>query len=71
MTLDESVRQFAEAMTARKVILDGAVLMPPQDPPTGDPLHSSERWRAILQDSFTDHMTGHNLLHDGRFTRAY
>lgn len=52
MTLDESVKQFAEELTARKVILDGTVLMPPQDPPTSDPLPSSEKWREILQNSF-------------------
>jgi 3-oxoacyl-[acyl-carrier protein] reductase len=34
------------------LILDGAVLMPPQDPPTSDPLPSSEKWREILQNSF-------------------
>jgi 3-oxoacyl-[acyl-carrier protein] reductase len=52
MTLDESIRQFADELAARNVILDGAVLMPPQDPPTSDPLPSSEKWREILQNSF-------------------
>jgi 3-oxoacyl-[acyl-carrier protein] reductase len=52
MTSDDSVQQFAEQLTAQSVILDGAVLMPPQDPPTSDPLPSSEKWREILQNSF-------------------
>jgi len=52
MTRDDSVKKFAEEMDARNVILDGAVLMPPQDPPTNDPLPSSDKWREILQNSF-------------------
>ena len=52
MTRDESVKKFGDELTARNVILDGAVLMPPQDPPTNDPLPSSDKWREIFQDSF-------------------
>jgi 3-oxoacyl-[acyl-carrier protein] reductase len=52
MTLDESVQQFADELATRKVVLDGAVMMPPQDPPTSDPLPSSQKWRDILQNSF-------------------
>ena len=52
MTRDESVKKFAAELGARKLVLDGAVLMPPQEPPTNDPLPSSERWREILQNSF-------------------
>jgi len=52
MTLDESIQKFADELAARDVSLDGAVLMPPQDPPTGDPLPSSAKWREILQNSF-------------------
>jgi 3-oxoacyl-[acyl-carrier protein] reductase len=52
MTSDDSVQQFAEQLSARSVILDGVVLMPPQDPPTADALPSSEKWREILQNSF-------------------
>ena len=52
MTLDASVQQFADALGERNVILDGAVLMPPQDPPTADALPSSEKWREVLQNSF-------------------
>jgi 3-oxoacyl-[acyl-carrier protein] reductase len=52
MTRDDSIRNFAEELAERKVILDGAVLMPPQDPPTNDPLPSSDKWRETLQRSF-------------------
>jgi len=52
MTRDDSVKLFAEELASRNVSLDGAVLMPPQDPPTNDPLPSSEKWREILQNSF-------------------
>lgn len=52
MTRDDSVKNFAAELGARKVILDGAVLMPPQDPPTNDPLPSSDKWRETLQNSF-------------------
>ena len=52
MTLDASVQQIAEALSERHVILDGAVLMPPQDPPTADALPSSDKWREVLQNSF-------------------
>lgn len=52
MTRDDSVESFSAELTAKNLILDGAVLMPPQDPPTNDPLPSSDRWREILQNSF-------------------
>jgi len=52
MTRDDSVEKFAETLRARGVILDGAVLMPPQDPPTNDPMPSNQKWREILQNSF-------------------
>jgi len=52
MTRDDSISQFAKELVARNVVLDGAVLMPPQDPPTSDPLPSSEKWREVLQNSF-------------------
>ena len=38
MTSDESVKKFDDELKARDVILDGAATMPPQDPPTSDPL---------------------------------
>jgi hypothetical protein len=52
MTRDDSVADFARALADRNVTLDGAVLMPPQDPPTNDPLPSSQKWRDVLQNSF-------------------
>jgi 3-oxoacyl-[acyl-carrier protein] reductase len=52
MTRDASVGEFAGELAARKMTLDGAVLMPPQDPPTNDPLPSSDKWREVLQNSF-------------------
>lgn len=52
MTRDDSVRQFAEQLHIRRMVLDGVVLMPPQDPPTNDPLPDSDKWREILQNSF-------------------
>jgi 3-oxoacyl-[acyl-carrier protein] reductase len=52
MTSDESIQQFADELATRNVVLDGAVLMPPQDSPTSDPLPSSTKWREILQNSF-------------------
>lgn len=52
MTRDDSVGKFAEELAARNIALDGAVLMPPQDPPTNDPLPASDKWREILQNSF-------------------
>lgn len=52
MTRDESIATFAAELAAREVALDGVVLMPPQDPPTHDPLPASIRWREVLQRSF-------------------
>lgn len=52
MTRDASVSEFTGELAARHVTLDGAVLMPPQDPPTSDPLPSSDKWREVLQNSF-------------------
>lgn len=52
MTRDESVGAFGEELTRRRLVLDGAVLMPPQDPPTSDAMPASEKWREILQNSF-------------------
>ena len=52
MTKDESVEAFAKEMVARGTALQGAVMMPPQEPPTNDPFPSSDRWRHLLQGSF-------------------
>jgi 3-oxoacyl-[acyl-carrier protein] reductase len=54
MTLDAAVQQFADALDERKVVLDGAVLMPPQDTPTADALPRSGKWREVPQNSFVD-----------------
>lgn len=52
MTRDACVASFSAELAARSLVLQGVVLMPPQDPPTNDPLPSSDRWREILQNSF-------------------
>lgn len=52
MTRDDSIAAFASELTQRDIRLQGAVLMPPQDPPTNDPLPTSDRWREVLQRSF-------------------
>lgn len=52
MTRDDSIDSFSAELAARNVELQGVVLMPPQDPPTNDPLPASDRWRDILQNSF-------------------
>ena len=49
MTLDESIQEFADELAARNVILDGAVLMPPQDPPTSD---NAAEQREVARDPF-------------------
>ena len=52
MADDDSVAHFATELERRGMSFDGIVLMPPQDPPTNEPLLTSERWREILQRSF-------------------
>lgn len=52
MTRDDSIESFAAELAARRVELQGAVLMPPQEPPTNDPFPASTKWRQSLQDSF-------------------
>jgi len=52
MADDASVAAFAAELAQRRVVLDGVVLMPPQEPPTSDPFPPSERWREILQSAF-------------------
>jgi 3-oxoacyl-[acyl-carrier protein] reductase len=52
MTRDDSIASFALELATRGVRLQGAVLMPPQEPPTSDPLPRSDRWREVLQNSF-------------------
>jgi 3-oxoacyl-[acyl-carrier protein] reductase len=52
MSSDASVASFAEQLAQRGVILDGAVMMPPQPPPTNDCLPASDTWRSLFQASF-------------------
>jgi 3-oxoacyl-[acyl-carrier protein] reductase len=52
MASDQSVEAFAAELTARGVVLDGAVLMPPQPHATADPLPAGDAWREIFQASF-------------------
>jgi 3-oxoacyl-[acyl-carrier protein] reductase len=52
MADDDSITRFATELEHRSLNFDGIVLMPPQDPPTNDPLPTSERWREVLQRSF-------------------
>ena len=52
MTQDESVEAFAKELAARGTVLQGVVMMPPQEPPTNDPFPGSDRWRHLLQGSF-------------------
>ena len=52
MARDDSVASTLRQNSPRSLVLDGVVLMPPQDPPTNDPLPSSDRWREVRQTSF-------------------
>jgi 3-oxoacyl-[acyl-carrier protein] reductase len=52
MAQDASIASFASELSACDMRIKGVVLMPPQDPPTNDPLPPSDRWREILQCSF-------------------
>lgn len=52
MSNDESIAKFGAYLTSTGVELDGAVMMPPQIPPTNDCLPESSTWREIFQNSF-------------------
>lgn len=52
MTENASVARFAQDLTKMGIVLDGAVLMPPQVAPTAEALPADEVWRALLQSSF-------------------
>ncbi|MGE0175094.1 MAG: SDR family oxidoreductase [Oligoflexales bacterium] len=52
MSNDNSVGEFGRFLTSNKVELDGAVIMPPQIPPTNECLPASSTWREIFQSSF-------------------
>jgi 3-oxoacyl-[acyl-carrier protein] reductase len=49
---ESSVAAFAAETSKRGLILDGAVIMPPQIPPTNDCLPSNDAWRAMFDGSF-------------------
>lgn len=52
MSKDDSVAEFGEYLAGSGIKLDGAVMMPPQIPPTNDCLPDSSTWREIFQNSF-------------------
>lgn len=52
MSKDDSVANFANYMGSFGIDLDGAVMMPPQIPPTNECLPESSTWREIFQNSF-------------------
>lgn len=52
MSDDVSVAAFADQLKTKCISLDGAVIMPPQIPPTNDCLPPNETWREIFQRSF-------------------
>ena len=52
MSSDASVASFADQLAAKGIVLDGAVMMPPQPPPTNDCLPASHVWRELFQASF-------------------
>ena len=52
MASDDSVAAFAQELSARQVVLEGLVLMPPQPHATNDGLPPNETWRDLFQGSF-------------------
>ncbi|MEI8027546.1 MAG: SDR family oxidoreductase [Pseudomonadota bacterium] len=52
MSKEESVASFAKYMLSSGIELDGAVMMPPQIPPTNECLPEPSTWRDIFQNSF-------------------
>ena len=52
MTDDSSVDDFSRFLSERNIKLAGAVIMPPQVPPTGDCLPENDAWRSMFQRSF-------------------
>jgi len=52
MSKDDSVANFEKSIRSFGVELDGAVMMPPQIPPTNECLPESSIWREIFQNSF-------------------
>jgi 3-oxoacyl-[acyl-carrier protein] reductase len=52
MTSDESIDAFTTALEQSDVVLDGAVLMPPQPHASADPMPAPEVWHSLFQASF-------------------
>ena len=52
MSNDDSVAKFGNYLSSNKIELNGAVMMPPQIPPTNECLPASSAWREIFQNSF-------------------
>lgn len=52
MTDEPSVARFAEELSEKGIVFDGAVLMPPQPVPSPDPMPPDEEWRTLFQRSF-------------------
>jgi 3-oxoacyl-[acyl-carrier protein] reductase len=52
MSKEESIANFENYMSSFDVELAGAVMMPPQIPPTNECLPDSATWREIFQTSF-------------------
>jgi 3-oxoacyl-[acyl-carrier protein] reductase len=52
MASDASIEIFSQQLADLGLLLDGAVLMPPQPHSANDPLPASEIWRTLFQTSF-------------------
>lgn len=52
MASDQSVAAFSAELERLEVMLDGAVLMPPQPHAATDPVSEPGVWRALFQTSF-------------------
>jgi 3-oxoacyl-[acyl-carrier protein] reductase len=52
MTNETSIGEFKKCLSSNKIVLDGAVIMPPQIPPTNEALPTASVWREIFQNSF-------------------
>ena len=52
MSKDDSIAEFGKYLSSNSIELDGAVMMPPQIPPTNECLPANSVWREIFQNSF-------------------
>jgi 3-oxoacyl-[acyl-carrier protein] reductase len=52
MSSEPSVAAFGANLAALDLVLDGAVIMPPQPDPSTDPLPGNDTWRGLFNDSF-------------------